>query len=120
MGKQLGPCRYTSPMRIFLYGISSFSYWLTAECRPNAHCGVGVSALKSCVPHRKTVEYLEKVFPALGVRFIALTDRYDSFFADAGERNIVLPVKNFINDSYCRDISVKVKSQLAVRRRSGE
>ncbi len=68
----------------------------------------------------ETGRYLEKVFPALGVRFIALTDRYDSFFADAGERNIVLPVKNFINDSYCRDISVKVKSQLAVRRRSGE
>ncbi len=65
MGKQLGPCRYTSPMRIFLYGISSFSYWLTAECRPNAHCGVGVSALKSCVPHRKTVEYLEKLFPSI-------------------------------------------------------
>nr|WP_289707321.1 recombinase family protein [Enterocloster clostridioformis] len=28
--------------------------------------------------------------------------------------------KNFINDSYCRDISTKVKSQLAVKRRKGE
>ncbi len=68
----------------------------------------------------ETGRYLDRVFPALGVRFIALTDRYDSFLADAGERNIVLPVKNFINDSYCRDISIKVKSQLAVKRRSGE
>lgn len=68
----------------------------------------------------ETGRYLERVFPALGVRFIALTDHYDSFAADAGERNIVLPVKNFINDSYCRDISIKVKSQLAVKRESGK
>jgi len=64
--------------------------------------------------------YLEKIFPSLGVRFIALTDHYDSLYADTGERRIVLPVKNFINDSYCRDISVKVKSQLAVKRKAGE
>ena len=64
--------------------------------------------------------YLEKIFPALGVRFIALTDHYDSISADTGERQIVLAVKNFINDSYCRDISTKVKSQLAVKRKAGE
>lgn len=64
--------------------------------------------------------YLEKIFPALGVRFIALTDHYDSISADAGERQIVLPVKNFMNDSYCRDISAKVKSQLEVKRKAGE
>lgn len=64
--------------------------------------------------------YLERIFPSFGVRFIALTDNYDSFSADAGERSIVLPVKNFINDSYCRDISTKVKSQLAVKRKAGE
>lgn len=64
--------------------------------------------------------FIQKVFPALGVRFIALTDHYDSFHADAGESGIVLPVKNFINDSYCRDISTKVKSQLEVKRKNGE
>ena len=64
--------------------------------------------------------YLQKIFPALSVRFIALTDHYDSFHADAGESGIVLPVKNFINDSYCRDISTKVKSQFEVKRKNGE
>lgn len=68
----------------------------------------------------ETGRYLEKIFPALGVRFIALTDHYDSKSADAGESQIVLPVKNFINDSYCRDISIKVRSQLAVKRKAGE
>ncbi len=64
--------------------------------------------------------YIQKTFPALGVRFIALTDCYDSFSADTGAGSIVLPVKNFINDSYCRDISAKVKSGLEVKRRNGE
>ena len=64
--------------------------------------------------------YIQRVFPKLGVRFIALTDHYDSLNADAAESGIVLPVKNFINDSYCRDISVKVKSQFEVKRKNGE
>lgn len=64
--------------------------------------------------------YIQKTFPALSVRFIAVTDHYDSASADIGESSIVLPVKNFINDSYCRDISIKVKSQLDVKRKNGE
>lgn len=64
--------------------------------------------------------YIQKTFPALGVRFIALTDHYDSFSAGTGESSIVLPVKNFINDSYCRDISTKVKSGLEAKRKNGE
>ncbi len=68
----------------------------------------------------ETGRYLQKIFPSFGVRFIALTDQYDSLRADRGESGIVLPVKNFINDSYCRDISVKVKSQLEVRQKRGE
>lgn len=64
--------------------------------------------------------YIQKVFPSLSVRFIAVTDHYDSLSADSGESNIVLPVKNFINDSYCRDISTKVKSQLNIKRKNGE
>lgn len=64
--------------------------------------------------------YIQKIFPKLGVRFIALTDRYDSAQADTSESGIILPVKNFINDSYCRDISTKVKSQFEVKRKNGE
>ena len=64
--------------------------------------------------------YIQKIFPSIGVRFIALTDHFDSFSADSGESSIVLPVKNFINDSYCRDISTKVKSGLEVKRKNGE
>lgn len=64
--------------------------------------------------------YIQKIFPALSVRFIAVTDHYDSIKADVSESGIILPVKNFINDSYCRDISAKVKSQFGVKRKNGE
>ena len=53
---------------------------------------------------------IQKTFPAFHVRFIALTDNFDSQTADNNTKSLVLPVKNFINDSYCRDISQKVKA----------
>ncbi len=64
--------------------------------------------------------YIQKAFPKQGVRFIAITDNFDSMTADSSESAIVLPVKNFINDSYCRDISAKVRSQKQAKRINGE
>ena len=48
---------------------------------------------------------IQKTFPAFSVRFIALTDQFDSLTADYNETSLVVPVKNFVNDSYSRDIS---------------
>lgn len=64
--------------------------------------------------------YLQKIFPAAGVRFIAVTDHYDSLTAGRTEKNIVLPVKNFVNDAYSADLSVKIKSHLQSKRENGE
>lgn len=64
--------------------------------------------------------FIQKTFPALNVRFIAITDGYDSASADKTESSLVLPVKNFVNDSYCRDISMKVKSHQQVKRLEGK
>lgn len=64
--------------------------------------------------------YLQKIFPALGVRFIAVTDHYDSLTADRTEKNIVIPVKNFVNDAYSADLSVKIKTHLESKRKNGE
>lgn len=63
---------------------------------------------------------IQKTFPAFHVRFIALTDNYDSQTADNNTKSLVLPVKNFINDSYCRDISQKVKSHQKAKREQGK
>lgn len=63
---------------------------------------------------------IQKTFPAFHVRFIAVTDNFDSQTADHNTKSLVLPVKNFINDSYCRDISQKVKSQQQSKREQGK
>ena len=68
----------------------------------------------------ETGRYLQKIFPALGVRFIAVTDHYDSLTADGMGKNLLLPVKNFINDAYSADLSVKIKSHLESRRANGD
>lgn len=64
--------------------------------------------------------YLQKIFPALGVRFIAINDNYDNAQPGAADNELVLPFKNLMNDSYCRDISIKVRTNLDVKRRNGQ
>ena len=51
------------------------------------------------------------------VRFISVNDNYDSDSADINDTHLILPIKNFINDSYCRDISMKVKSSQKIKDR---
>ena len=63
---------------------------------------------------------IQKTFPAFSVRFIALTDHFDSLTADYNEKSLVVPVKNFVNDSYARDISGKVRSHQQIKRENGK
>ena len=65
-------------------------------------------------------KYLQKVFPEKNVRFISVNDNYDSENADVSDTHLILPIRNFINDSYCRDISMKVKSSKEVKRKNGQ
>ena len=64
--------------------------------------------------------YLEKIFPYLGVRFIAVNDHYDSVTANSTQTHLMVPFKNLLNDSYSRDISAKVRSQFELKRKNGD
>lgn len=44
-------------------------------------------------------KYIERLFPALGVRFIAVNDHYDSLEGKSQADEIVIPFKNLINDA---------------------
>lgn len=68
----------------------------------------------------ETGRYIEKVFPSLEVRFIAINDGYDSEDISDSTSQIIIPFKNLVNDAYCRDISIKVRSQLDVKRKNGQ
>ena len=65
-------------------------------------------------------EYIQKIFPRLGIRFIAINDNYDNAQPESIDYDLILPFKNLINDSYCRDISIKVRTNLEAKRRSGQ
>lgn len=65
-------------------------------------------------------KYVQNIFPVLGVRFIAINDNYDSAAAKSQTDDIIIPFKNLINDAYSRDISIKIRSNLEVKRKKGE
>ena len=65
-------------------------------------------------------KYLENIFPFLGVRFISVNDHYDTLQKRSDSDDIIVPFKNLINDAYSRDISVKIRSQLHVKRKKGD
>ena len=64
--------------------------------------------------------YLESIFPIFGIRFISITDHYDSLTAKASEDGLIVPLKNLINEAYAKDISRKVKSSLDAMKRQGK
>ena len=70
---------------------------------------------------RESVEmgrYLRRIFPAYGVRFIAINDNIDTL-KDSGD-DLSVSLKSIINDAYCRDISNKTRSVLEGKRARGD
>lgn len=64
--------------------------------------------------------YLEKLFPLHSVRFISINDKIDYKIDDSSNTRLIMEIKNVMNDSYIRDISVKIRSQFEIKRKKGE
>ena len=52
-------------------------------------------------------DYIEQIFPFMGVRFISVADEYDSNFRQPG---IEVGLRNLLHDLYSRDLSKKIKT----------
>lgn len=61
--------------------------------------------------------YIERIFPLFNIRFIAINDNIDSFKNPMSVNTILVPFKNLINDEYCRDTSIKIRSALNGRKK---
>lgn len=70
--------------------------------------------------YKETGNYLERIFPFLGVRFIAINDNFDTDTAERNEFGFIVPLKNLMNETYSRDISRKVSSAIEAKERRGE
>ena len=63
--------------------------------------------------------YIEKVFPFLGVRFISIVDRYDSAEANCSRELLLISLKNLMHEMYAKDISKKVGSTFRMKQEKG-
>lgn len=70
--------------------------------------------------YKETGNYLERIFPFLGVRFIAITDNFDTLTAERNENGYIVPLKNIINEAYSKDISKKIVSALSSKQKRGD
>ena len=62
-------------------------------------------------------EYVDKIFPLLGIRFIAINDCVDNMVAPC---DVTVPIKNVINALYAKDTSRKIASAFRTKQLNGE
>lgn len=65
-------------------------------------------------------DYLEQIFPFLGVRFISVNDRFDSNDFDGTTGGLDVGFRNLIYSLYSKDLSQKVRSAKKTRMEKGE
>lgn len=70
--------------------------------------------------HVEVGDYLERIFPFLGVRFISVNDGYDSVNATCYKDQLLLSVKNLMHEMYARDISRKICSTIRIKQKTGK
>lgn len=68
--------------------------------------------------YMETGNYLEKIFPYLGVRFISVNDNYDSNSVTANEA-LAFSLKNVYHHLYAKDISRKICTVFDAKKKQG-
>lgn len=67
----------------------------------------------------ETGNYIEKIFPFMKVRFIAVTDGYDSEHITGDHLQLSMNLKNIVNELYAKDIAQKVRAAMKVKQEMG-
>lgn len=67
--------------------------------------------------HIETGHYIERVFPSLGIRYVAILDGVDSLCHSNEE---LAQFKALLNDMYSRDISKKIRGTFQVQKKQGK
>jgi len=96
-----------------------FEAMMEAVCDGKANCIVVKDLSRFGRNYIEAGNYLDHVFPSMGVRFISIGDGYDS--ADATTADcLVVALKNLMNQVYSKDISRKSGSILREKIKRGE
>ena len=65
-------------------------------------------------------DYLEHIFPFLGIRFKSINDNYDSLNHDGKTIGMDVAFRNLVYDYYSKDLSSKVKTAMRSKQEKGE
>jgi DNA invertase Pin-like site-specific DNA recombinase len=65
-------------------------------------------------------EYIEQIFPFLGVRFISLNDHYDSDDYKGRTAPMDIAFASLVHDLYCKDLSKKIRQSYMAKAKKGE
>ena len=69
--------------------------------------------------YKDCCNYIENIFPFLGVRFIAINDNFDTNNLTSNDI-LNMQLKNIVNEMYANDLSKKIKSSLRVKKEEGK
>ena len=101
-----------------LFDRPAFQEMMDMIKRGEANCVIVKDLSRLGREYIETGRYMRRVFPAYGVRFIAINDNVDT--ANEGADDLAVSVKNIMNEAYARDISIKTRSALDAKRRNGD
>lgn len=65
-------------------------------------------------------DYIDQIFPFMGIRFISINDNYDSAKCNGATSGVEIAFRNVIYGYYSQDLSVKVRSGKRTKARSGK
>lgn len=65
-------------------------------------------------------DYMEQIFPFMGVRFISIAERYDSQEKRGKTADMEIGFQSLLADFYCKDVSEKVRSSITAKKNQGK
>lgn len=86
----------------------------------NIHCIIVKDMSRFSRDYIEMGTYLNRIFPFMGIRFIALNDRYDSREHMGKTLELDTAFRTLLYDLYSKDISVKVKTSFENKCANGE
>ncbi len=95
-----------------------FSEMMEAVKKGEINCIVVKDLSRFGRNYLETGNYLEKIFPYLGIRFISVNDHFDSLHSGKSD-TLLVPLKSILHDTYAKDISRKVSSAIDIKKKSG-
>lgn len=86
-----------------------FSRLMTDVRRHKINCVIVKDFSRFGRNYIETGNYMEKIFPFFNVRFISITDDYDSHRTEGENDTLTVNLKNIVNELYARDCAEKVR-----------